>query len=986
MDKKNSTSPFSEDLSKFDLYKLIRVLPEKEFDDITELASALFEVPYSTISIISEGQQFFKSKYGYTPTPTPLKNSFSDYAIHNSSSFFIVEDARNDVRFKDQPYVIGEPNIIFYAGVQLADTTGTVFGVLAIYDTKARKLDEHQRQTLQLLSNQLIKLFELHKMKIELDTSEEKYKAMIENSASPFFYSDPAGIILDVNNAACELFGFTREEFKNLPRHKMLDESAIAKAKINERQVKGYGTAELIGIKKNGERFPVEVTSSIFTYKNGEQRATSIITDITERKKLENENFMFSNNTDELFIMLDQNFKIISLNKQFQEVYKLYYNIRIEKGNYIIDYLEAERKESQIEIYHKVLQGHYQESEVFLQNGTHSQYFLIKYKPIKNSTNAIEGISITAIDISKRKITEKLLVDREQQLSLIYNSVNDIIFLVNHEGNNKFKYVSVNHSFYKLTGYNEEYVIGHYIEEVLPEPIIDLVIAKFNEAINSKKDVIWERETSYPTGLKSTIGTFTPIFDNKGNCTQIIGSVRDITEAKKSEFERNKISNELTKIMHSSLDVICTIDEYGNFINVSDASERVWGYKPEEIIGKPFINLVYEEDQEYTLAASLEVMKGVEKTNFENRYVRKDGGIVPIVWSIKWDKTDRIIYCTAKDATEIKEFESHLIASERDYKYLFENNPTPMFIWDFETLMFVDCNEEALSLYGYSKEEFLELNVMTIRPEEEQVRMHQLINDEEQAGRVVKYITKHKKKDGSIIQVEINAHLMNYNGRKSSLVLINDITEKMKIEAEIIESEQRYADLFHLSPQPMFVYDSDQLLILDVNEAAIHHYGYSREEFQSMNINKIIYENDIFEFKKSRRQINTIWEAAPNHIFKHQKKNGDIIDVDVKSRAINFKNTNAEVILINDITDRLKHIKSIELQNEALKEIAWMQSHVVRAPLARIMGMVNLMSDHSCGYDEKMELLPYVFDSATELDTIIKDIVKKSSEVNKLQT
>ena len=79
-------------------------------------------------------------------------------------------------------------------------------------------------------------------------------------------------------------------------------------------------------------------------------------------------------------------------------------------------------------------------------------------------------------------------------------------------------------------------------------------------------------------------------------------------------------------------------------------------------------------------------------------------------------------------------------------------------------------------------------------------------------------------------------------------------------------------------------------------------------------------------------------------------------------------------------------MKSIELQNEALKEIAWMQSHVIRAPLARIMGMVNLMSDKTCDLDEKMELLPYVFDSATELDGIIKDIVKKSSGVNKLQT
>ncbi|MEC4048375.1 PAS domain S-box protein [Flavobacterium sp. SUN046] len=986
MEKKYPIPFASENNDNIDIYKLLSVLPEKEFDGITELASVLFKVPFSSISLITDTHQFFKSKFGYSATPAPLEDTFSIYATKHDERIFTINDARLDERFKNKSYVVGDPKILFYSGIHLTDTSGKIFGILAIYDQKPRTLDDAQIKSFELLAEQVIQLFELHKKKIELKISEEKYKSMIENSISPFFYSDPVGTILDVNKAACELFGYSREEFKNMPRNIMLDDSAISKDKINERKLKGFATAELIGIKKSGERFPVEVTSSIFKYKNGEQRATSIISDISERKKLENENFMLVNNTEELFIMLDKDFKILSFNKQFQDIYLYYYGIELKTGVSIVGYISPERKRNQIQTYKNVLKGLNQENEVFLKKDDHFQYFLIKYKPIKNLNNIIDGISITAIDITKRKTVEQQLLERKQQLSLIYNSVNDIIFLVNNEGNNKFKYVSVNNSFYKLTGYKEENVIDHYLEEVLPPEIIDLVITKFQQAIENKKDVIWERETLYPTGLKSTIGTFTPIFNHKGHCTQIIGSVRDISDAKKSKLERDKISNELTKIMHSSLDVICTIDEFGNFINVSSASEKVWGYKPEELIGKPYINLVYEEDREYTLMAADEIMDGIEMTNFENRYIRKDGTLVPIVWSIRWDEKERVVYCTAKDATEIKEYENNLIASERDYKYLFENNPTPMFIWDFETLMFVDCNDEALALYGYSKEDFLQLNILTIRPEDERPNMINLINKEEDLGRIIKYITKHQKKNGEIIQVEVNAHLMNYNGRKSSLVLISDITEKMKVEAEIEESEKRYSDLFHLSPQPMFVYDTESLSILDVNDAAINHYGYSNEEFLSMNINLIMFENDIFEFKNTRKLMHSIWESAPNRVFKHQKKNGEIIDVDVKSRAVNFKDKNAEVILINDVTDRLKHLKSIELQNEALKEIAWMQSHVVRAPLARIMGMVNLMSDQTCGFDEKMELLPYVFDSATELDGIIKDIVEKSSVVNKMQT
>lgn len=106
------------------------------------------------------------------------------------------------------------------------------------------------------------------------------------------------------------------------------------------------------------------------------------------------------------------------------------------------------------------------------------------------------------------------------------------------------------------------------------------------------------------------------------------------------------------------------------------------------------------------------------------------------------------------------------------------------------------------------------------------------------------------------------------------------------------------------------------------------------------------------------------------------------MDVNVNAHVMNYNGKKSTLVLIDDITENLKHLKSIEKQNETLREIAWMQSHVVRAPLARIMGIIHLINDSSV-IEEKGELLKYILDSAIELDAIIKEIVNKSTTIYK---
>jgi diguanylate cyclase (GGDEF)-like protein/PAS domain S-box-containing protein len=110
----------------------------------------------------------------------------------------------------------------------------------------------------------------------------------------------------------------------------------------------------------------------------------------------------------------------------------------------------------------------------------------------------------------------------------------------------------------------------------------------------------------------------------------------------------------LANVMDLMLDAICVVDVDGRFLFASAACERVFGYKPGELIGRPMIELVYPPDRERTLAAAAEIMSGQPKPHFENRYVRKDGQVVHIMWSARWSEADQARIAVARDVTELK--------------------------------------------------------------------------------------------------------------------------------------------------------------------------------------------------------------------------------------------------------------------------------------------------------------------------------------------
>ncbi len=130
---------------------------------------------------------------------------------------------------------------------------------------------------------------------------------------------------------------------------------------------------------------------------------------------------------------------------------------------------------------------------------------------------------------------------QRDQLEILFNASVDVIYLLAVEPGSRFRFSSVNNSFLTTTGLNEEQIVGKYVEDVIPEPSLSLVLAKYNEAITDHKTMQWDEVTIYPAGEKTGIVTITPVFNDVGECTTLFGTVHDITERKKAEKENEHV-------------------------------------------------------------------------------------------------------------------------------------------------------------------------------------------------------------------------------------------------------------------------------------------------------------------------------------------------------------------------------------------------------------------------------------------------------------
>jgi two-component system cell cycle sensor histidine kinase/response regulator CckA len=183
------------------------------------------------------------------------------------------------------------------------------------------------------------------------------------------------------------------------------------------------------------------------------------------------------------------------------------------------------------------------------------------------------------------------------------------------------------------------------------------------------------------------------------------------------------------------------------------------------------------------------------------------------------ERDERLVRRRAEDA---------LRESEEKYRLLFESNPHAMWVYDQETLQFLEVNKAAVKRYGYSRDEFLAMSIKDIRSPED---IPKLLDDLLQPPEgLTTTLRRHRTRSGDAIDVEITSHGLRFDGRPATLVLANAVTSRLRAQAELRSSEARFRLAFDASPEPMTISTVREGRYLDVNSNFLKVTQYSREE------------------------------------------------------------------------------------------------------------------------------------------------------------
>ena len=154
-------------------------------------------------------------------------------------------------------------------------------------------------------------------------------------------------------------------------------------------------------------------------------------------------------------------------------------------------------------------------------------------------------ILVLATVVDERQRGRAQVEDQDRQLSTIYESVSDALFLLSVEAEDRYCFVTVNRTFLQLTGLTESQVRGKYLHEVIPARSLPVVLENYRRAISGKANVRWEEVSEYPAGTKCGGVSITPLFDENSRCTNVVGTVRDLTERRQSTLERARLEDQL---------------------------------------------------------------------------------------------------------------------------------------------------------------------------------------------------------------------------------------------------------------------------------------------------------------------------------------------------------------------------------------------------------------------------------------------------------
>lgn len=574
------------------------------------------------------------------------------------------------------------------------------------------------------------------------------------------------------------------------------------------------------------------------------------------------------------------------------------------------------------------------------------------------------------------------LLNSEKKYRQIVETANEGIWAMDNNSKTTF----VNSKMAEMLGYTTEEMIGMPVDFFMFEDDLQDHEAKM---LSRKKGISeqYERRFRHKNGPEIwTIVSVTALKDDKNNFTGSFAMFTDITKYKKAQeaLKYNETRfRELFNNMSSGVAVYEAKNNASDFIfkDFNKTAAKIENLKKEDVINKSLIEL-FPNVKNFGL---FEVLQRVWKTGIPEHFPASyynDQRIIGWRENYIYKLPSGEIVAVYEDVTEQKNAEKTLQESENKYHALFDNAGEGILI--LEEDKFIDCNSMAMELYGASREEIIGKTPYEFSPKYQS-------NDELSKEKALKHINKalngdqqqfewiHESLDGKIKYTEVTLNLLKINEENYLMAIIHDISERVKAEENLKESEIKYKDLANLLPQIVCETDNNGLITF-CNEVATDLTGYTNEELKNRNIFQMVIPE---EKEKVKKNLHLIIEGknSNDREFTIIGKDGSTFPVIIYSSPIIHNNEfmGLRSILV-DISE-IKHVqKSLESSKEKYK--ALIQASPEAVIVTDIAGKIIFVSPKTLEickawkYEELINKSAFDFISSEYHEKAIKDLHK----------
>ncbi len=395
-----------------------------------------------------------------------------------------------------------------------------------------------------------------------------------------------------------------------------------------------------------------------------------------------------------------------------------------------------------------------------------------------------------------------------------------------------------------------------------------------------------------------------PILSKDGSVREWVGMCTDIAERKSAREALAASERRYRELVALAPIGIYRSTREGRFVSVNAALARMLGYEsPQDVLALDMRrDLYFNGSDRERLIAEIEQLGGVGA--FEVCWKRRDGSPIWVHFDsrVVRGESGGIEYeVFIHDIHQRKQAEEALRKSEERFHRAFSVSPVAISLTETKSGHILDINDRFARLLGYERDELIGRTSFEMGIWEDSTDRERLVADIQASRPVRDREIRLRTKTGEIRHIVGSVEPLEIGDERVLLSVFQDITERKRAEENLRVSEERYRLLFENNPFPMWVSDDATLAFLAVNEAACRHYGYSREEFLSMTIRDIRPSEAPAPFRRTEREPS---EHPESGVWRHRKKDGAIIEVEITANPLLFGGRDARLVLAADVTER----------------------------------------------------------------------------------